>query len=167
MDLYLVRHAIAFNRDAGRWPDDSERPLTPDGEQRFRRAARGLRILVPSVRLVMSSPFPRAWRTAELLTEEAGWPAPEPCPALEAGRSVSEAMEALRPQAGSESVALVGHEPNLSELASTVLTGSAGRLQLEMRKGGVALVRIEGDPRRGSARLGWLLTPRALRSLAR
>ena len=30
MDLYLVRHAVAFGRDAARWPDDSARPLTPE-----------------------------------------------------------------------------------------------------------------------------------------
>jgi phosphohistidine phosphatase len=115
----------------------------------------------------MSSPVPRAWRTAEILTEEAGWPAPERCRALEAGGSATRALDALRPHARAPSVAVVGHEPNLSELASTLLTGSATRLQLEMKKGGVALVRIEGEPRRGSAWLAWLLTPKALRSLGR
>jgi hypothetical protein len=28
MDVYLVRHAIAGQRDPARWPDDSQRPLT-------------------------------------------------------------------------------------------------------------------------------------------
>ena len=31
VDLYLVRHAIAFDADPTQWPDDSLRPLTPDG----------------------------------------------------------------------------------------------------------------------------------------
>ena len=43
MDLYLVRHAIAFNPDPTQWPDDSQRPLTPEGQKRFKRAARGNR----------------------------------------------------------------------------------------------------------------------------
>jgi phosphohistidine phosphatase len=40
MDLYLVRYAIAFDPDETQWPDDSQRPLTPDGEKHFKQAAR-------------------------------------------------------------------------------------------------------------------------------
>ncbi len=29
MELLIVRHAIAFERNAKRWPDDAERPLSP------------------------------------------------------------------------------------------------------------------------------------------
>ena len=39
----MVRHAIAFERDRRRWPDDALRPLTPAGKRRFRKAAGGLR----------------------------------------------------------------------------------------------------------------------------
>ncbi|HEY7678606.1 MAG TPA: hypothetical protein VIG69_16145 [Candidatus Methylomirabilis sp.] len=41
MDLYLVRHAFAGKRDPARWPDDTQRPITPEGARRFRQAARG------------------------------------------------------------------------------------------------------------------------------
>ena len=75
MDLYLVRHAIAFDFDTSQWPDDSQRPLTPEGQKRFSRAARAWRAR-PSVDLVLSSPWVRAWQTAELLESEAGWPRP-------------------------------------------------------------------------------------------
>lgn len=53
-------HASAFEADAETWPDDGERPLTPDGAKRFLRAARGLRELVPAVDTVLSSPLTRA-----------------------------------------------------------------------------------------------------------
>ena len=69
MDLYLVRHGVAYDPDPAQWPDDKDRPLTQDGEKRFRRAARGLRELVPTVSVVLSSRWVRAWRTAELLLE--------------------------------------------------------------------------------------------------
>ncbi|MDQ4042861.1 MAG: histidine phosphatase family protein, partial [Actinomycetota bacterium] len=82
MDLYVVRHAVAQKRDENIWPDDSERPLTVEGEEKFRRAARGLLRLVPEVEVVLSSPFTRTWGTAEIL-EQAGWPAPVPCEELE------------------------------------------------------------------------------------
>jgi len=41
-DLYLVRHAFAAHADPARWPDDAVRPLTEEGIDRFRAAARGL-----------------------------------------------------------------------------------------------------------------------------
>jgi phosphohistidine phosphatase len=166
MDLYLIRHAVAYDPDPDQWPDDKDRPLTPDGEKRFRRAARGLRKLVPSVSVVLSSPLARAWRTAELLEKEAGWPAPVACDALLGGRSPAEVLQALQPFIGSTAVVLVGHEPNLHELASYLLTGDAGHAQLEFRKGGAASLEPGDSPRPGAARLGWLLTPKVLRAVA-
>ena len=166
MELLLVRHAIAFNRDPDRWPADGDRPLSPQGEARFRKAARGLRTLVPSVELVLSSPYTRAWRTAEILTEETGWPAPQPSEALEAERSRSEAVGAIRSEAGHGSLALVGHEPNLSELASFLLTGSERRLLMEMKKGGVACLALPDGLAGGKGVLRWVATPKMLRAMA-
>lgn len=166
MDLYLVRHAIAFNRDPTRWPDDGDRPLTPEGEDRFRKAARGIRRIVPNVDVVLSSPFPRAWRTAELLEEEAGWPSPKPEPVLEADRSPAEAREVIKSHLDVASLALVGHEPYLSELASILLIGSPTSLSMAMKKGGVARLWLDGGLRPGTASLVWLVTPKVLRALS-
>jgi phosphohistidine phosphatase len=165
MDLYLVRHAIAFEPDQSQWPDDRERPLTSGGEKRFRRAARGLSELVSSVDIVLSSPFRRAWRTAELLEKDAGWPKPVECEALEAGRAPAEVLQALQAYIAFNSVALVGHEPSLHELASYLLTAEANHAQLQFRKGGVARLSIDASLRPGSATLVWLLTPKVLRAL--
>ena len=60
---------------------------------------------------------------------------------------------------------LVGHEPGLSELASYLLTRSAGNVEIEMKKGGAAMLSLEGVPQPGAALLRWLLTPKVLRSL--
>ncbi len=167
MDLYLVRHGIAYDPDPAQWPDDKDRPLTPEGEKRFKQVARGLREVVPSVSVVLSSPWARAWRTAELLEKEAHWPAPVACAALESGRSPAELLQALQPFNGSAGVALVGHEPNMHELASYLLTADTDHAQLEFRKGGVAHLELgEGSPRPGAARLVWLLTPKVLRAAA-
>lgn len=165
MDLFLVRHAVAFDADESKWPDDRERPLTPDGEKRFRRAARGLGQLVPSVDVVLSSSYARAWRTAELLEKEAGWPKPIVCAALESGRAPAEVLQALQPYTGADAVALVGHEPRLHELASYLLTADTGHAHLEFRKGGVARVEIGDSLRPGAARLRWLLAPKVLRAI--
>jgi phosphohistidine phosphatase len=165
MDLYLIRHAIAEDQSPGRWPDDSDRPLTEEGERRFRKAARGLARLGPPVDAVLASAFTRAWRTAELLAEEAGWPLPERCPELEAGRSALDAVRALKRLPGPNAVAMVGHEPQLGELASLLLTGSAHAAAIQMKKGGAAWLLLDDGPRPAAALLGWLLTPKVLRWL--
>lgn len=166
MDLYIVRHAIAASRDIAEWPNDGLRPLTENGVERFRRAARGLKRLAPSVDVVLSSPYARAWHTAELLQEEARWPAPIASEELQAERSPIEALKALDPYSETASVAVVGHEPGLSELAS-VLLGASADVPLELKKGGAMFLLIRGHPGRGSASLRWLLTPKVLRSLAK
>jgi phosphohistidine phosphatase len=164
MDVYLVRHAIAEQRDWTRWPDDSKRPLTPEGSDRFRRAARGLRRIAPDVESVLSSPYVRAWQTAEILHDECGWPAPERCDALAADASTEAAAGALRTREDA-SVALVGHEPNLSSLASLLLAGAASSVLLEVKKGAVLLVSFAGEPVAGQGILRWSASPRLLRGL--
>jgi phosphohistidine phosphatase len=157
--LCVVRHAIAEPRDPERWPDDSLRPLTSEGEASFRTAAAGLRLIVAEVEVVLSSPYARAWRTAEILREEARWPAPSACDALAAAHDPREAIPIVRAHEDRGTVALVGHEPHLSELVS-ILTGarSAG---IRLKKGGAVCLGLGGD----EAELRWLVTPRILRSL--
>jgi phosphohistidine phosphatase len=165
MDVYLVRHAIADHRDPARWPDDAKRPLTAKGAARFRSAARGLHRIVPEVELVLASPYTRAWETAEILHDEAAWPAPEPCPSLEAIRPPAGALDVLRDRNDRSSAALVGHEPYLSGLASILLCEDEDALPLELKKGAVALLALPGDPRPGGALLRWSVSPKILRSL--
>jgi phosphohistidine phosphatase len=161
LDLLLIRHAIAADRDPADWPDDSLRPLTPEGIERFRRAARGLARLVPEVDEMLASPYARAWETAWLLHEEAGWPKPQPSEALEAIRSARDALPLLDGREGA--LALVGHEPNLSSLASLLLSGDPGRVPLEVKKGGAIHLAVE----HGHAVLRWHATPKLLRLLDR
>jgi phosphohistidine phosphatase len=166
MKLYLIRHGVAFERDPNRWPDDGDRPLTPEGEDRFRGAARGLGRLARSVDANLASSLVRAWRTAELLAEEAGWPDPTSTPALAAGKAIEGVMELIR-RGGWESAALVGHEPDLSRLASYLLAGSPTAAPIDMKKGGVAYLWVDGTPSPGSALLRWLATPKLLRAVGR
>src|SRR5262249_34655973 len=69
MRLILFRHGPAGERDANRWPDDSERPLTLRGAQLTRRAAAGLARLEPGIEQVATSPFVRARETARVLAD--------------------------------------------------------------------------------------------------
>jgi phosphohistidine phosphatase len=161
--LYLVRHAVAHKRDAERWPDDSERPLTPEGEEDFVGAARGLARIVPEVDILLSSPYERAWRTAEILTQQAGWPASQEFPALEPDVAPEKAVLALQTYADSQSVALAGHRPCLHEMAAYLLTGDAGGADMKIKKGGVVCIEFDSAPETGAGKLRWLFTPKVLR----
>ena len=165
MELYLVRHAPAFKKDHDRWPHDKKRPLTPEGEEEFRLAARGLARIVPRADAILSSPARRAWHTAQILSELDSWPAPEPLPVVAASSrraSPQKATLALGDYAEAKYVVVVGHKPRLQELAAYLLTGEEDGLEISIRTGGVMCIRFEGAPAPGTGKLRWLLTPKAL-----
>lgn len=142
-------------------PDD-ERPLTRAGEKRFRREARGLARVADRPDALLTSPLPRAARTAELAAKAWGKVSPTDTPAL-AGGELPEVLKAIEEHGADATVAVVGHEPQVSELLSRLLgTDKADRLTF--RKGGAALVEVSGSLGEGG-RLLWYLTPRLLREL--
>ena len=98
---------------------------------------------------------------AELLHEVARWPSPRDCPALEAGKPASGALAVLR-ELKEQSVALSGHEPYFSTLASLLCAGSEHGLRFQLKKGGVAAVEVDGEIAPGSGRLLWAVTPKIL-----
>jgi phosphohistidine phosphatase len=118
---------------------------------------------VPEVDAVFSSGYVRAWQTAELLHEVADWPAPRELPELEAPRPPAEAAHALSDRTET-SIALVGHEPQLSMLASLLLTGSEDDLHIELKKGGVIAIAFGGRIEPGAGSLLWSVTPKLLRA---
>jgi len=164
MDLILVRHAIAFERDPLRWPDDSERPLTPAGTATFEQVASGLRQVVKSVDVMLSSPFVRAMQTARILEDVARWPKLEICEVLEPSHDPLEVIAYLREHHPSGVVALVGHEPLMGELAGTLLSGAGGAAQ-PFKKGGAACFRSIQDTPGGLMMLRWWLPPKVARKL--
>jgi phosphohistidine phosphatase SixA len=121
---------------------------------------------MPSVDVLLSSRYLRAWRTAELLEKEASWPKPIACEPLEVGGAPAEVLQALQAYVASGSVALVGHEPSMHELASYLLTADTGHVQLEFRKGSIAHLELPDGLRPGFAHLSWLVPPRVLRAIA-
>lgn len=162
--LYLVRHAIAQERDHARWPQDSLRPLTADGERRFRKAARGLASILPRNTVVLTSPFTRARQTADLLTSVARLPSATDFAPLGAEQPIDKVFDALAPMKEQDLV-LVGHEPSLGKLLMAALAGSEARFSVEFRKGGAACVSFRGKAIPGRGTLIWHLTPKLLRAM--
>ena len=166
MNLFIVRHAAAFGRDPDRWPDDSERPLSPEGEEEFRLAARGLARIAPRMDAILSSPYQRAWQTAQILAELDSWPAPKAFPVLEPTLPPEKAVLALEAYSEATSVAVVGHRPGLYELAAYLLAGQGDGLEIGIEKGGVVCVGFDGPIEPGVGELRLLLTPELLRTIA-
>ncbi len=164
MELILVRHAIAYKWDPLRWPDDSERPLTPAGITKFELAARGLGRVVNSVDVMLSSPFVRALQTARILEDVAGWPQPVTCEVLEPSHDPTEVIAFLQQDHPRGVVVLVGHEPLMGELAGTLLSG-AGVPPQPFKKGGAACFRSEQGLPSGIMTLRWWLPPNVARKL--
>ena len=69
LELYLIRHGVAAERGKD-WPDDSKRPLTPDGIARLRKSARGLTAIGVGFDQIVTSPLVRARQTADVFSEE-------------------------------------------------------------------------------------------------
>ena len=160
MLLLLVRHALAAERDSSKYPDDSERPLVQRGRKIQARIARLLakHQIVPTT--VFSSPWTRAWQTAGILAKGtgAGKKARVPCPPLAQDPSLEAIARAIGPRGTDEIVALVGHEPWMSELAALLLTGTLGRPSINFPKSGVMAIQSESlGP--GSGTLRFFLTP--------
>ena len=162
MRLLIIRHATAVPRGTPDMPDD-ERPLTKQGERRFRRVAEGLARLIKRPDNLLSSPLPRARRTAEIAAKAWGKVEVEDEAAL-AGGSYDQLATALRRFPAESTVAVVGHEPDLSALLAKLLGSSRGE-RLAFKKGGAALVDVPGSLAEGGT-LVWYMPPRILRRLA-
>src|SRR5262245_17831764 len=125
LEIVIVRHALAFERDSARWPDDRARPLTPEGKRKFRGVAAGLMKWQPRVEAMLTSPLIRARQTADLLTDVARWPKAVEAEELAADSAPEAVLPTLRRQRVKR-LALVGHEPHLSELLAICVVGTAG-----------------------------------------
>jgi phosphohistidine phosphatase SixA len=165
MELLIVRHAIACEPDARRWPDDALRPLSPRGAARAGPAARGLRRLAPAPLRVWVSPLRRAKQTAAILARFADWPEGEECAQLLPEAS-PEALLAVLERAREKCQAVVGHQPGLGRLIAACLPDRAQSAAFELKKMGAALLSFPGGAHAGGGALLWLVPPRILRAAA-
>ncbi len=134
--------------------DDEARELTDEGVAAMRAAAPIWRRLNLRPDAVISSPLPRARRTAELFCEAVGG-SPEADERLRPGASWGHMARAMAAHPDARRVIFVGHEPDLSS-AICRLTGAAS---VRMRKGGLACIEFYGIPEEGSGEIAWLLDP--------
>jgi phosphohistidine phosphatase len=166
MKLYLLRHAIAAERDPDEYPDDRQRPLTALGQGKMIKIAGALNDMGLRLDLILSSPLLRSRQTAEitrhalhmkkerLILTEALAPAGDP----------KELVAEIREKYMVARLMLVGHEPDLSNLISLLLSGDAS-LSITMKKAGLCCLSVEELVAGRCAVLEWLINPGQRNSL--
>jgi phosphohistidine phosphatase len=162
----IMRHGVAVMRGTAGFSDDSKRPLTAQGKKKMQGIARGLRRLGFNPDWIVTSPLVRAVETAELVAESVQAKLPlDCCDALRPGGSPESLIAFLAKHADRKRVLVVGHEPDLSQMAARLI-GSSRHANLAFKKGGCCLISFTEFPPKSPGELVWWLTPRILRKLA-
>ena len=162
MDLFIIRHAWAAQRDGSAYPDDSLRPLTDEGRNRFTRVIEALvsRGLAPQ--LIFTSPMLRCVQTAEVLAAALGEKIEvAQRKELLPGGDPKHLLAATEKHAsGLDRVAWVGHAPDVGHLAAGLIGLDNG--WLDLKKGAIVALRFAGSPEFGRGELQWLVTAKIL-----
>jgi phosphohistidine phosphatase len=166
--LVVMRHAPAEDRVAfarsGR--PDAQRPLTRRGREKMIANARGLRVVVPSLDVLATSPYTRAVETAAVVASRYSNMRFEHVSVLSPGARPADFLEWLRaPAHAGKTIGIVGHEPDLGELVAWLVTGEPVAF-FAFKKGGAACLELDAPIRPGCGTLRWLLSPAVLRSLS-
>ncbi|PYP88106.1 MAG: phosphohistidine phosphatase SixA [Blastocatellia bacterium AA13] len=168
MDLYIIRHAIAQPIGSKNDFTDEKRKLTTQGRELMTEAARGLRRLGIQLDLMFSSPLIRAIETAEIVADTLGYDGTHIVQTLNLapGASFTELLAEVKRHNGAEAIALVGHQPDLGALVSTLVWGDS-RMSLPLKKGSTCCINVIETVPSVRGTLSWLLTPRQLRLLGK
>jgi phosphohistidine phosphatase len=156
MQLLIVRHARAEDRDTFAQTEqaDAQRPLTRKGIRKMKCAASGLRLLVSSIDLLVSSSLRRAIQTARILADTYGDIPMIERDELAPGGNHRSLIDWLATQPHSAMICLVGHEPDLSDLLKMILTDPSEQ-PAKLKKGSATLVQFEGPVTAGTGKLQW------------
>ena len=166
-DLYIMRHGIPVSRGALSVGDDAKRPLTPEGKVKMQAIAKGLVESGVAIDWVVSSPLVRAAETAGIVSDVLEGTVPTDfCDALQPGGSPDGLIAFLAKHPQRKHVLVVGHEPDLSEMAARLI-GAGRNARLGFKKGGCCLIHFEEFPPTAHGELVWWLTPKLMRKLAK
>lgn len=163
--VLVIRHAEAEEPAhaliEGR--SDAHRELTKDGRRKMRVGARGLAQVIEHLDHLISSPLVRAVQTADVLAEIFPGAKRQQHAGLSPGFSPPALMGWIARHRGT--LALVGHEPDLSQWIGYMVTGEPRALVL-MKKGACCCLEMPDSPLAGEAHIVWHMPLKQLRGLA-
>ena len=153
MDLILLRHGKAEDSNIS---GDFSRVLLEKGREQARRAAQLLKIAGILPEIVLTSPLSRARETAEEFCKTAEMPGAVTQNWLACGMAPETALKELSAFPEFKRIAIVGHEPDFSQLIQWILGTTDGGVK--MKKGAIACVRISPLSQHGMLR--YLIPPK-------
>jgi phosphohistidine phosphatase len=155
MNIYLIRHSDSEGISKGL--KDSERNLTPDGELKIRNASLFWKNIIPEFDYIFSSPYLRALQTAKIIASLYNHKKEIIIDKrLGCGSETENLIEILNPfQSGD--IAIVGHQPDLSNHLSRLISGSG--VAVEFKKGAIAKISFNNRVREGKGVLEFLVPP--------
>jgi phosphohistidine phosphatase len=163
LELYLIRHGVAAERGED-YPDDSKRPLTSAGMSKLRKEAKALNALEVGFYVIISSPLVRTKQTAEIVASTLkSKPQLVMSDALAPAGTPAAVVQELARHAKQARIALVGHEPNLGELAGRLI---GAKSPIEFKKGAICRIDFDVLPPKGYGQLRWFLPPKVLRLIS-
>jgi phosphohistidine phosphatase len=165
MRIYIFRHGEALSKGDPAVSSDAERPLVEEGIRRSRQAVEGFLKLGISLNAIFTSPWLRARQTAAIAAEVLGlgerlFELDE----LSGDHDIEEVMNVLTPHSHLREIMLVGHNPQLSDLAAYLLSLSTG-MQVDLKKSGICAVEVERIPPKNPGTLLWMMTSKQLRAI--
>jgi phosphohistidine phosphatase len=162
MELYIVRHGIAVDREDPKCPPDPQRYLTDEGKEKSRQVAKGVAEIASVPDLILSSPYVRAAQTAEIFADALEYSKQKirTSDLLLPGAEPLQLFRELAKDKDLSTVFVFGHAPHLDDLLATAV-GTKHHIT-SLKKAGVAFVELKrlSPP---SGELVWLATPKLLR----
>jgi len=154
MRICLVRHSEAVDRVPPM--PDAARYLTARGRVSFREMARRFRDAGGMPTRIFTSPLVRAVQTAEILSETLRYEGEIVLdPRLSPGFDVAKLASVLDDLPSEKEIAFVGHEPDLGDILTRLLSLPQG---YAMRKGDIAALDLTTPAEPLRVDLAWLLT---------
>ncbi len=136
MKLLFIRHSLAVEKDE--WMGhDFERPLSEKGVKRAKKFFKYIKRIYPEIDFIVTSKATRAKRTADILKEFYPVSVFEETSLLYPGAGINDLKQALQDKDGV--IAVIGHEPDLSEFVKSIMY--APNLKLKLQK--PSLIEVE------------------------
>jgi len=162
MELYFLRHGPAAPKSMGIM--DAELPLTKPGERMIEKSAVALRLLKIRFDRILTSPYLRAYQTAEIIAKGLGLKRKlEKFDGLKSGATLERIRQELEKAGPDDRILLVGHEPDLGQIIGSILRLGSGQA-LPLGKGD--LCRLDWDPSE-PGELVWLLSAELMGQIAK
>lgn len=168
MKIIFIRHGIAEDRGTYilKGLPDQLRPVTGKGKKQLRAMVKWLVGIEPQIDQIWTSPLVRARDSTEILKEN--YPKAKvyekkelepqsPTPIL------INVLNGLPDDLKDSCLALVGHEPHLSQTIGSLISGQGHLASVRLKKAGIALINFVGDTEKGQSELRWLVTPKLVR----